>query len=137
MSRRVAPRILLVEDDGAVLRVMARTLELRGYEVTQARLPHDALQAVAEGTPVDLVVSDLVMPGMSGLELAEHLRTERPGLPILFVSGYPADEDTRRRLSGPGTDFLDKPFSPDRLARAVKAILEPGDGTPRVQGTSE
>ena len=74
--------------------------------------------------PIDLVVTDVVMPEMSGRCLAQQLGVKRPGLRALFMSGYTDDEIVRRGLAAAGAAFLPKPFSADRLAAAVRATLD-------------
>ena len=73
---------------------------------------------------IDLVVTDVVMPNLSGRELGERLAELRPGLPVLFISGYTDDDVIRRGLLTPGSPFLQKPFEPDALARKVRQVLE-------------
>ncbi len=85
-------RILLVEDEPAVLELMRRTLESYGYTVLHASTPERALRAMQEGAArVDLLLTDVVMPGMNGRELAMHLRALDPALRVLFMSGYSSD----------------------------------------------
>ncbi len=88
--------LLLVEDEAAVRSSARRLLERQGYSVLEARHGADALRIVEEsGRPIDLVVTDLVMPEMGGKELAERLRAHRPGLKVLFMSGYTEKVDRR------------------------------------------
>jgi DNA-binding NtrC family response regulator len=76
-----------------------------------------------EGTFV-LVVADVVLPGMSGPDLVARLRAERPGLRVLYMSGYSDDSEVRRAIADSGAAFLQKPFSPDALRRAVRDVLD-------------
>ncbi|MGE0161343.1 MAG: ATP-binding protein, partial [Gemmatimonadales bacterium] len=124
--------VLVVEDDPAVRRVTVRALGAYGFSVVQAENATEALATLRGPSPgIDIVVSDMVMPGMTGLELREALRDVAPGLPVLFVSGYSA-----RVLSDHGIDrdsvrIVEKPFSPESLARAVFETLpgsSPGRG---------
>jgi PAS domain S-box-containing protein len=121
--RTACGRLLLVEDEPAVRRLVTRMLERHGYEVLVAEDGEEALaHAAGGGEPVDLLVSDVVMPGMSGPDLARRLRESWPGLAVLFVSGYPRDF---RPGNAPDDDaFLSKPFSQQQLLRAVAAQLE-------------
>ncbi len=120
-----AERILLVEDEDAVRRMAARALATRGYTVIEAQDGADALQLVArESGEIDLVVTDVIMPTVGGRELGERLAELRPGLPVLFISGYTDDDVVRRGLLSPGSPFLQKPFEPDALARKVRQVLE-------------
>ena len=126
-SRRVLPRgnetILVVEDDDAVRKVVKTTLESVGYRVVEARDGIAAMGLVrAQGAKVDLVLTDIVMPGMSGREMADRLRQSRPGLPVVFMSGYSGD--AAAGAGAPDTAFLQKPFTPLVLAIAVRHALD-------------
>ena len=120
--------ILLVEDDPAVRSVARQVLAREGYRVLEARHGEEALRrahdAGADG--IDILVSDVMMPGMGGGALAQALRATRPNLPVLFVSGYTDDEVARTRLEASGYHFLPKPFSVDALLQAVRATLTTG-----------
>jgi PAS domain S-box-containing protein len=117
--------ILLVEDEAALLRLTARTLEREGYTVLAAAGPAAALDLLAahQGS-VDLLLSDVVMPGMSGPQLAVLMREERPGIRVLFMSGYPADVVTARATLPSFTDYLQKPFTADELLQRVEAVMQ-------------
>ena len=97
--------ILLVDDEDDVRSVMKSMLRQRGYNVLDASSGADAIRLLADHTgPVDMLVTDVLMPGMSGRELYEHLSRRQPGLKVLFVSGY--SDDTFGREPGWGTTFL-------------------------------
>jgi two-component system, cell cycle sensor histidine kinase and response regulator CckA len=116
--------ILLVEDEETVRRVTARMLEKLGYAVLTAPSAEDALQVHArEGHRVNLVLTDVVMPGLTGIELAEQLREQDPSIRILFTSGYTSRE-LGRSPDDPPTPFLPKPFSVEDLARMVRTTLQ-------------
>ena len=117
--------ILLVEDQ-AQLRDAARTgLERLGYEVWDAPSADDALRWLREGNALDLLLADVVLPGMNGVTLAERVVRERPGVRVLFISGYTSEACVPRgALGGEPCAFLDKPFSLDMLARAVRDVLD-------------
>ena len=123
-----APRgseaVLIVEDDPAVRHVAASTLRRLGYRVDVAVSAEAALQWLASRTaPPDLVLTDIVLTGMSGVELAAHARRLHPTLPVLFMSGY-ADSALMRR--GPiqgGAHFIQKPFTTATLGRKVRDAL--------------
>jgi two-component system cell cycle sensor histidine kinase/response regulator CckA len=120
---RGSETILLVEDEESVRVFANKALEKQGYSVLEARHGRDALIRLAEHEgPVDLVITDIVMPEMGGNELARQLATERPGLPVLFMSGYTDGEIAERGL-GPDGAFLQKPFTSDVLARKVREVL--------------
>lgn len=115
--------ILLVEDEETVRKVTARLLAKLGYEVHSAQDARVALELVLErGTDVDLVLTDIVMPGLTGIEMVEVLKQSRPDLKVLFMSGY-ASRELGRELSSPPEPFLPKPFSLDQLSEAVEGAL--------------
>ena len=117
--------VLLVEDEDAVRRWMARTLRERGYTVIEARDGVEALAcAEAQGSAIDALATDVDMPRLSGIELARHLSVRRPDLRVLFFSG-----SSQERLEGPdscveGSRFLQKPFSSEALLGALRGLLE-------------
>jgi two-component system cell cycle sensor histidine kinase/response regulator CckA len=128
-SPAAGPRAILVaEDEPAVLTLIERVLSSAGYTVLSASTGTEAMAIVAaQPGDIDLLVSDAVMPGMAGMELARQLRIERPALPILFVSGW-AGEAFERDWSGePGVDLLLKPFEVADLLERVGRLL---DGRP-------
>jgi two-component system, cell cycle sensor histidine kinase and response regulator CckA len=118
-------RILLVEDDDSLREVARSTLEEAGYAVVAVRNGNEALATFANGVGVDLVVSDLVMPGIGGRELVDQLRSTRPTLPVLYVSGHAADGppvlDGDKRVG-----FLAKPFTARELLVSVRSVLPIG-----------
>jgi PAS domain S-box-containing protein len=117
--------VLLVEDDPQVRAVTARALERAGYRVLVATDGPAALALVArEGVRLDLVVTDVVMPGMTGPAVVEALRTRQPGLRALFVSGYTQDAVIQRGVLDTGFHFLAKPFTAAALRARVRAILD-------------
>lgn len=117
-----ARRIMLVEDDDAVRELTTRILERVGYNVALADTPEIALELLAE-TRYDLLITDVVMPGMGGRELADRAREHDPGLRVLFISGYTADEVLRRGVQEEDVDFLNKPFTSNQLTEKVQDIL--------------
>ena len=141
LSRRVTPArlvtrpaptgsetVLLVEDDPAVRLVAARILGRQGYRVFEAPTPEEALSIVdRHAGAIDLIMTDLVLPQMSGRELAERVLETAPEIKVLFMSGYTDDAVIRRGLLEPGMAFLGKPFTVDEMARTVRRAL---DGTP-------
>jgi PAS domain S-box-containing protein len=117
--------LLLVEDEAAVRSSARRLLERQGYSVLEARHGADALRIVEEsGRPIDLVVTDLVMPEMGGKELAERLRAHRPGLKVLFMSGYTEKAFAAGGVMPPNTGFVEKPFTVEQLMRRLREILD-------------
>jgi signal transduction histidine kinase len=129
VEQRETPRgsetIVLAEDDDALRSLGARVLGAFGYNVLVARTGSDALRIVAEHAgPIDLVATDVVMPEMSGSQLVEKVLKARPGIRVLFMSGYTDDEVMRRGVIDGQTAFLQKPFTPDMLAHKVRAVLD-------------
>jgi PAS domain S-box-containing protein len=116
--------ILVVEDHAAVRDVTVRSLARHGYQVLAAANPEEALRrAGALPAELELVVTDVVMPGMSGPEMVARLLVERPRLRVLYVSGYSQDA-LKKGAPGAEHDLLHKPFTPDQLAAKVREILD-------------
>ena len=117
--------ILIVEDEPQILQVATRILERRGYHVVAASTAEAAL-ALVEGRPfhADLLVTDVIMPGLNGRELASRLQELLPGLRCLFMSGYTADHIARHGMLEPGIHFLQKPFSAQDLVATVRRLLD-------------
>jgi CheY-like chemotaxis protein len=123
-----------VEDEDVVRALACRGLREQGYTVLEARHGREALDRVEEGRQVvDLVISDVVMPELSGRELGSRLRVLQPELPILYMSGYTGDDVIQRGLLEPGVPFQQKPFTPEALARKVRELLD-GRGSSRRTG---
>ncbi len=117
--------ILLVEDDRAVRNLVERVLNSRGYLVLSAARGGDALKmAQARNGNIDLVLTDIVMPAMSGRELVDALRSTRPEVRVLYMSGYTDDEIVRRGLHDPHMSFIQKPFTAENLAMQVRKVLD-------------
>jgi CheY-like chemotaxis protein len=123
VTARSSERILLVDDDPAVRAIVSQLLADRGYDVATASDGDEALK-IAETTSIDLLLTDIVMRGMSGRETADRLRELRPGIAVLYMSGYTDDAIVRRGLLRQGTAFIQKPFSSEELARKVRETIE-------------
>lgn len=116
--------ILLVEDEDPVRAVNSRALSARGYTVLEAASGLEALAIVREGSqPIDLVVSDVVMPEMDGPTLLREVRKHQPDLKVIFVSGYAEDAFRKNLPEGEAFNFLPKPFSLKQLVETVKKTM--------------
>ena len=118
-----AEKILLVEDDPWIRDLARKILIELGYHVIECASPGEALQRT-DTASVDLLLTDVIMPECSGPELARRLTERRPGLAVLFMSGYAEDEIVHRGVVDPGISLLAKPFGPASLARAVRKQLD-------------
>ncbi len=122
---RGSETILVVEDEPAVLTLSQRALEAQGYVVLAAADAAAALRVVERhGGTIHMLLTDVVMPGLSGRELADRLGAQRPGIRVLYMSGYPGDAVVQHGTLPSGSAFLQKPFSPDGLARKVRDVLD-------------
>jgi CheY-like chemotaxis protein len=122
---RGSETVLLVEDAEAVRYIACRTLEQYGYEVIAPPSASAALTLAADlGRPVHLLLTDVVMPEMSGRVLAEQLAASQPGAKVLYMSGYTDDAVIRHGILAGETPFLQKPFSPLALATRVREVLD-------------
>ncbi|WP_420140582.1 response regulator, partial [Sphingomonas sp.] len=116
--------ILLVEDEAMVRAVAERALTRQGYRVVTANNGEEALEVLEEGVPVDLLISDVVMPMMDGPTLVRTARAQLPDLKVLFMSGY-AEEQLRKSIDIERVSFLPKPFSVQQLSEAARDALAP------------
>jgi PAS domain S-box-containing protein len=117
--------VLLIEDDAVVRQLTARILRRQGYKVLVATQANEALQLAADHTTrIDLFLSDVVMPGESGPSVIERLSAVRPRAKVLFVSGYPGDDISRRGIDEASFRFLAKPYSSEQLAQRVRQVLD-------------
>jgi two-component system, cell cycle sensor histidine kinase and response regulator CckA len=115
--------ILIVEDADLVRELVADTLESYGYRVLSASRGDEALALVeSHDGDIDLLLTDVVMPGMNGGQLAERLVALQPSIKVLFTSGYP-DDVVRRHGGAVAHDFLAKPYLPEDLARMIRRLL--------------
>jgi PAS domain S-box-containing protein len=121
---RKAANILVVEDQAAILMLAEDALIEAGHRVLSASSGRAALELVEKrGEPIDILITDVVMPGMSGPELAAQLSGSRPGMLVLYVSGYTGDALVHRGVVEQGTSFLQKPFLPETLQSKVAELL--------------
>ncbi len=125
--KRASETILLVEDEEAVRGLTCRILEKQGYRVIPAQHGRDAMEiASKEEGRIDLVLTDVVMPGMSGRGLVERLVGIRPRIKSLYMSGYTDDDIIRRGFIEPSKSFLQKPFTSEALLQTVRKVLDEG-----------
>jgi DNA-binding NtrC family response regulator len=122
-ARSQAPTILVVDDEEMVRASTARMLERRGYRVVTAARADEALAWLRSDAPVDLLISDIVMPETYGTDLIELARALRPGLPALLVTGFADQENATHRPIPEGVPFLAKPFDLNDLLARVQALL--------------
>ncbi|MHB8836016.1 MAG: hybrid sensor histidine kinase/response regulator [Candidatus Methylomirabilia bacterium] len=123
--RGVGELILLVEDEAPLREMCATILSNLGYRVSAAANGPEALRLVQEqGIAPDLFLTDVIMPGMSGAQLAQRLGKDRPGLKVLYMSGYPDEAIAPHGILEPGTHFIQKPFTEGSLAAKVREVLE-------------
>src|SRR5437588_9221367 len=123
--------VLVVDDDGPILRMLERTLSADGYDVTAASGGGEALAAVERSVP-DLVILDIAMPGLDGLAVCRRLRGKGLALPILMLTARDAVSDRVAGLDAGADDYLVKPFAPEELLARVRALLRRGDAPPEL-----
>jgi DNA-binding response OmpR family regulator len=131
----VRPLVVLVEDEELIRRLLERVLESAEYGVLAAPDGQQALKLIeARAGKLALLLTDLVMPGMNGLELARAARELQPGLPVLCMSGY--SEESLRERGGEGDEvaFIEKPFSPGELTDRVAAVLREAEAERLIRG---
>jgi len=117
--------LLLVEDETALRELLRETLAGEGYDVLAADGAAEALQAAhAHAGPIHLMLTDVVMPGMTGPKVAESIAASRPEMKVLYLSGYSDESVVQHGLIGPGSAFLSKPFGPEVLLRKVRELLD-------------
>jgi two-component system cell cycle sensor histidine kinase/response regulator CckA len=125
--------LLIVEDDPAVRHLACGIFETQGYKVLSASNGQEALKVASEyqGSPISLVVTDVIMPVMGGKVMADWLRTTYPGLKVLFTSGYTDDTIAPHGVLDAGVEFLSKPYTPASLAHKVRELLDNGNSPPQ------
>ena len=116
--------IMVVEDEERVRAYSVEALKELGYAVIEATSPHDALRMIESGMPMALLFTDVVMPEMNGRQLAERATRVRPGLKVLYTTGYTGNAALSNGLLDPGTLHLSKPFTIDQLALKVRQTLD-------------
>ncbi len=116
--------ILLVEDDATVQEVAQRTLSRAGYQVRSLGSGEEAISAIVQGQGPDLLITDIILPGMDGHALAQSYRSAFPQQKVLYISGYPNETIAKHGIIKEGLHFLPKPFSPQELAAKVRQAIE-------------
>jgi CheY-like chemotaxis protein len=125
-SQGAAPTVLVVDDNTLVSKLTCKMLRAAGYAVLAATDAEHALELVAtHSVPIDLLLTDVAMPKVGGFELAHRCQELRPGLQILFASGYGDDATVKVGIIEPGHAFLQKPYTYDELTDKVHELLEP------------
>jgi two-component system cell cycle sensor histidine kinase/response regulator CckA len=123
-SREATQRVLVVDDEQGLRDLVCRTLRAEGFSTLEAGHGAEALALIeSASTPVDLVVTDVVMPGMDGRELGRRLAQRWPDLPILYISAYDVNDIFRRGSPRDSAPFLQKPFPLDGLVTVVRGLL--------------
>ena len=121
----MAETILVVDDDDPVRVMLARLLRTQGYAVLEARDGLEALKILkAHHARIELLLTDVVLPGMGGRELAEHVRRERPNIKVLYTSGYTDDVILQHQLLSHDVSVLQKPYTRSSLAQKVREVLD-------------
>jgi CheY-like chemotaxis protein len=118
--------VLLVEDSEGLRELAQRLLARQGYTVIVAANAEEALRLFDENPGIDLVLTDVVMPGASGAALAKQLLERRPAVKVVYMSGYTEDVITQHGVLQPGIAFLHKPFTSDTLGRKIRDVLDAG-----------
>ncbi len=131
-----APVVLLVEDEEMVREITAQVLQHAGYSVLECNGPNEALKVAGmHRGHIDLLLSDVVMPGMNGVELADKLRDLKPGLLTVFMSGY-AEGDLIRKARAGSAMHIQKPFTVDSLLTRVADALNANAGSSQISSKS-
>lgn len=121
------PTVLVVEDEEEVRSLTRDVLEMHGYAVLEALDPDDALRlGGSHPGPIDLLITDVVMPRMSGRELVDRVRAIRPDMRVLYMSGYTEDAILRHGVHDASTVLLGKPFAPAALLAKIREVLDRG-----------
>ncbi|WP_092546630.1 response regulator [Actinoplanes derwentensis] len=130
-AEQQGPVVLLVEDDEDLRELTAQMLEMRGFVVLSAKDPVSALMAcrVHDGS-IDVLLTDLGLPGVSGGELSRSAAAVRPGMKVVYVSGVPEEIAIKRGLIKAGSPFISKPYTADVLAGTLRTVLSQNSPTP-------
>jgi CheY-like chemotaxis protein len=127
MSKEQSPKVLVVDDEPEVRKLVAAMLARNGYRVVSADSGENAIRLFKNNPDTDLLLTDVVAPGMSGPMIADQIASLKPDIKVLFMSGYDGTQVVQRYVVEKGYSLLIKPFTMDQLERKVRAVLE-GDG---------
>jgi two-component system cell cycle sensor histidine kinase/response regulator CckA len=116
--------VLVVEDAAGLRELARRLLRKQGYAVLVAAGADEALRLFEQHPSIDVLLTDVVMPGTSGPELTQQLVERRPALKVIYMSGYTEEAVTQRGVLNPGIAFLHKPFTADALGRKIREVLD-------------
>ena len=117
-------RVLLVEDDPEVRNVFKEALRMKGYEVVECSSAEEAWELLERGERFDLVVTDVLMPGMDGIELLKRIKTRFPGMGVVVITGHGSVEQAVEAMKAGASDYIQKPFKKDELIKRIKSILK-------------
>lgn len=124
MEHGTVSNVLVVEDEPRVRQLVAKVLRRRGFVVLEAEDAEAALRLFGDQAPdIALLLTDVVMPGMSGQQLADSLAAAHPQLKVIFMSGFDEDDLAVRGAAGLGAAYITKPFTPDVLTMIVEGVL--------------
>jgi two-component system cell cycle sensor histidine kinase/response regulator CckA len=123
-SRTGAETVLVVEDADGLRELTRRLLERQGYTVLVAASADEAVRLFERNAAIDVLLTDVVMPGGGGPELTTRLLEQRPALRVIYMSGYTEDAILQRGVVNPGVAFLNKPFSAETLGRKIREVLD-------------
>ena len=122
MSRKVVPKVLVVDDDPLILKLVKDQLATSGYQPILASSGEEALEIAKNNNSIDLLLTDILMPGITGIDLAKQFSTSYPQVKILFMSGSTLPSSLYS-IAGKGVAFLQKPFRSDALIAKMKFVL--------------
>jgi CheY-like chemotaxis protein len=124
LPRAGTQTVLVVEDEDGLRELAKRLLERQGYTVLAASDADQAIQLFDQNPSIDVLLTDVVMPGTSGPELTRALAERRPGLKVVYMSGYTENAIVHHGVLKPGVAFIHKPFTSDTLARKIREVLD-------------
>jgi CheY-like chemotaxis protein len=127
MSDEQSPKVLVVDDEPEIRKLVTAMLARNGYRVLSADSGENALRLFKSNPDTDLLLTDVVSPGMSGPMIADQISALKPDIKVLFMSGYDGTQVVQRYVIEKGYSLLTKPFSMEQLEAKVRAVLSPGE----------